>query len=116
MKTSRRRFLQLASAAVALLASSRFARAQTYPSRPVRLIIGYTPGGSADLTARLMAQWLSERLGQPFVVESRPGAGTNLATEAVVHAPPDGYTLLLVAPANAINASLYEKLNYDFVR
>jgi len=92
------------------------AGAQSYPSRPVRLIIGYTPGGSADITARLMAQWLSERLGQQFVVESRPGAGTNLATEAVVNAPPDGYTLLLVAPANAINASLYEKLNHNFLR
>jgi len=92
------------------------ARAQTYPSRPVRLIIGYPPGGSADVTARLMGQWLSERLGQPFVIESRPGAGTNIATEAVVRAAPDGYTLLLVAPANAINASLYDKLNYDFIR
>ena len=94
---------------------SRFARAQTYPTRPVRLIIGYPPGGSADMTARLMGQWLSERLGQTFVIESRPGAATNIATEAVVHAPPDGYTLLLVAPANAINATLYEKLNYNFV-
>jgi tripartite-type tricarboxylate transporter receptor subunit TctC len=81
----------------------------------VRLIIGYPPGGSADMTARLMGQWLSERLGQTFVIESRPGAATNIATEAVVHAPPDGYTLLLVAPANAINATLYEKLNYNFV-
>jgi tripartite-type tricarboxylate transporter receptor subunit TctC len=81
----------------------------------VRLIIGYTPGGSADMTARLMGQWLSERLGQSFVVESRPGGGTNIATEAVVRAPADGYTLLLVAPANAINATLYEKLNYDFI-
>jgi tripartite-type tricarboxylate transporter receptor subunit TctC len=94
---------------------SCFARAQTYPTRPVRLIIGYPPGGSADMTARLMGQWLSERLGQTFVIESRPGAATNIATEAVVHAPPDGYTLLLVAPANAINATLYEKLNYNFV-
>jgi tripartite-type tricarboxylate transporter receptor subunit TctC len=94
---------------------SRFARAQTYPTRPVRLIIGYPPGGSADMTARLMGQWLSERLGQTFVIESRPGAATNIATEAVVHAPPDGYTLLLVAPANAINVTLYEKLNYNFV-
>ena len=94
---------------------SRFARAQTYPTRPVRLIIGYPPGGSADMTARLMGQWLSERLGQTFVIESRPGAATNIATEAVVHAPPDGYTLLLVAPANAINVTLYEKLNYNFL-
>ncbi len=82
------------------------ATAQTYPTRPVRLIIGYPPGGSADITARLLGQWLSERLGQPFVIESRPGASTNIATEAVVRAPPDGYTLLLVAPANAINATL----------
>ena len=92
------------------------AAAQTYPARPVRLIIGYPPGGSADITARLLGQWLSERLGQPFVIESRPGAGTNIATEAVVNAPPDGYTLLLVAPANAINATLYEKLNHNFMR
>jgi tripartite-type tricarboxylate transporter receptor subunit TctC len=91
------------------------ATAQTYPTRPVRFIIGYPPGGSADLTARLLGQWLSERLGQPFVIESRPGASTNIATEAVVRAPPDGYTLLLVAPANAINATLYEKLNFNFI-
>jgi tripartite-type tricarboxylate transporter receptor subunit TctC len=116
MPFPRRRFLQLAAGAVALPAVSRLARAQAYPARPVRLIIGYTPGGSADLTARLMGQWLSERLGQQFLVESRPGAGTNLATEAVVSAPPDGYTLLLVAPANAINATLYEKLNHNFLR
>ena len=92
------------------------ATAQSYPTRPVRFIIGYPPGGSADLTARLLGQWLSERLGQPFVIESRPGASTNIATEAVVRAPPDGYTLLLVAPANAINATLYEKLNFNFIR
>jgi len=92
------------------------ATAQTYPTRPVRFIIGYPPGGSADITARLLGQWLSERLGQPFVIESRPGASTNIATEAVVRAPPDGYTLLLVAPANAINATLYEKLNFIFIR
>jgi tripartite-type tricarboxylate transporter receptor subunit TctC len=92
------------------------ARAQSYPARPVRLVIGYTPGGSADITARLIGQWLTERLGQSFVVESRPGGGTNIATEAVVRAAPDGYTLLLVAPANAINATLYEKLNFDFIR
>jgi tripartite-type tricarboxylate transporter receptor subunit TctC len=116
MKLSRRRCLRLAVGAIALPAVSRVASAQTYPTRPVRLIIGYPPGGSADITARLMGQWLSERLGQPFVIESRPGAGTNIATEAVVHAPPDGYTLLLVAPANAINASLYDKLNYNFIR
>src|SRR6266699_5948345 len=115
MQRSRRGLLRLAAGAAAVPAVSRSASAQSYPSRPVRLIIGYTPGGSADITARLMAQWLSERLGHTFVVESRPGAGTNLATEAVVHAPPDGYTLLLVAPANAINATLYEKLNFNFI-
>jgi tripartite-type tricarboxylate transporter receptor subunit TctC len=116
MKLPRRTFLHLAAGAAALPAMSRIARAQTYPARPVRLIIGYPPGGSADITARLMGQWLSERLGQPFIIESRPGASTNIATEAVVHAPPDGYTLLLVAPANAINATLYEKLNFNFIR
>ena len=116
MKLPRRRFLHLAASAVALPAVSRIARAQTYPSRPVRLIIGYAPGGSADITARLIAQWLTERLGQTFIVESRPGAGSNIGTEAAVRAAPDGYTLLLVAPANAINSSIYEKLNYDFLR
>jgi len=116
MKLPRREFLRLAGATVALPALSRVARAQTYPTRPVRLIIGYPPGGSADITARLTGQWLSERLGQPFVIESRPGAGTNIATEAAARATPDGYTLFLVAPANAINATLYEKLNYNFIR
>ena len=116
MNLPRRRFLYLAGGAAALPALSRIASAQAYPTRPVRLIIGYPPGGSADITARLIGQWLSERLGQPFVVESRPGAGTNIATETVVNAPPDGYTLLLVAPANAINATLYEKLNHNFMR
>ena len=116
MGFQRRQFLRLAAGAAALPAASRIAKAQTYPSRPVRLIIGYTPGGSADLTARLMGQWLSERLGQSFVIENRPGGGTNIATEAVVRAAPDGYTLLLVAPANAINATLYDKLNFDFLR
>jgi tripartite-type tricarboxylate transporter receptor subunit TctC len=116
MKFPRRQILHLLGAAVALPAASRVAMAQAYPTRPVRLIIGYPPGGSADLTARLMAQWLSERLGQPIVIENRPGAGTNLATEATVHAAPDGYTLILVAPANAINATLYEKLSFNFLR
>jgi len=116
LKLARRRFLHLATAAAALPSVSRMATAQTYPTRPVRLIIGYPPGGSADITARLLGQWLSERLGQPFVIESRPGASTNIATEAVVRAPPDGYTLLLVAPANAINATLYETLNFKFPR
>jgi tripartite-type tricarboxylate transporter receptor subunit TctC len=112
----RRQFLRLTAGAAAVSAISHFARAQAYPSRPVRVIIGYPPGGSADMTARLMGQWLTERLGQTFVIESRPGAATNIATEAVVHAAPDGYTLLLVAPANAINATLYQKLNYNFIR
>ena len=111
MKLPRRRFLRLAGAAIALPAVSRVASAQAYPTRPVRMIIGYPPGGSADITARLIGQWLSERLGQPVVIESRPGGGTNIATEAVVRAAPDGYTLLLVAPANAINATLYDKMN-----
>jgi tripartite-type tricarboxylate transporter receptor subunit TctC len=116
MRLPRRRFLRLAGAAIALPAVARIASAQAYPTRPVRMIIGYPPGGSADITARLVGQWLSERLGQPVVIESRPGGGTNIATEAVVRAAPDGYTLLLVAPANAINASLYDKLNYNFLR
>ena len=116
MRFPRRRFLRLAAGAAALPAISRVALAQAYPTRPLHLIIGYTPGGSADLTARLIGQWLSARLGQTIVVDSRPGGGTIIATESVVHAPPDGYTLLLVAPANAINASLYEKLNHDFIR
>ena len=116
MKFARRQFLQLAAGAAVLPAVSNAARAETWPARPIRLIIGYTPGGSADLTARLMGQWLSERLGQPFVIENRPGGGTNIATEAVVRAAPDGYTLLLVAPANAINATLYDKLNFNFLR
>src|SRR5438045_3879828 len=116
MKFPRRKFLYLAAGAAALPALPRLAKAQAYPSRPIRLIIGYTPGGSADLTARLMGQWLSERLGQSFVVENRPGAGTNIATEAVVRAPPDGYTLLLVGATNAINATFYPKLNFNFIR
>src|SRR5436309_3541123 len=116
MNLPRRRFLRLAAATAALAPLSIPARAQSYPSRPLRMIIGYPPGGSADITARLIAQWLSERLGQPVVVESRPGGGTNIATEAVVRAPPDGYTLLLVAPANAINATLYDRLSFNFLR
>jgi tripartite-type tricarboxylate transporter receptor subunit TctC len=116
MKLPRRRFLHLAAGAAALPAMKRTAAAQSYPARPLRMIIGYPPGGSADITARLTGQWLSERLGQPVVVESRPGAATNLATEAVVRAAGDGYTLLLVAPANAINATLYDKLSFNFLR
>ena len=112
----RRQFLNLAAGAAVLPAISRGARAQTYPARPVRIIVGYAAGGSNDIIARLMGQWLSEHLGRPFVIENRPGAGTNLATETVVRAAPDGYTLLLVNPANAVNATLYNKLNFVFLR
>jgi len=112
----RRHFLHLAAGTATLPAVSRFAWSQTYPSRPVRIIIGFGPGGTSDIIGRLMAKWLSERLGQPFVVENRPGAGGNIATEAVAHAEPDGYTLLWTTSPNAINATLYEKLNFDFVR
>jgi len=116
MTFSRRRFLHLAAGSAAVPALPHIARADDYPSRPIHLIIGYLPGGSADMTARLFGQWLSDRLGQQVVVESRAGASTNIATEAVVRAAPDGYTLLLVSPANATNASLYERLNFDFLR
>jgi tripartite-type tricarboxylate transporter receptor subunit TctC len=116
MKLAHRHFLRLAAGAAALPALSRIARAQSYPARPVRIIVGFAAGGSTDVTGRLLAQWLSERLGQPFVMENRPGAGTNIGTEAVVHAPADGYTLLFVTPANAINATLYDKLNFNFIR
>jgi tripartite-type tricarboxylate transporter receptor subunit TctC len=112
----RRQFLHLAAGAAAFPAVSRTARAQTYPARPVRYIVSSAAGGTQDTLARLMGQWLSERLGQPFVIENRPGAGTNIATEMVVRAEPDGYTLLSVAPANAINATLYDKLNFNFIR
>ncbi len=116
MMLPRRQFLRLTAGAATLPAMSRFAWAQTYPSRPVRLIVGLGAGSGADILARLMGQWLSERLGQPFVIENRPGAGTNIATEAVVRSAPDGHTLLVVTPANAINATLYEKLNFNFIR
>jgi tripartite-type tricarboxylate transporter receptor subunit TctC len=112
----RRQFLHLAAGAAALPAVSRFAWAQAYPTRPVRIIVGTPAGGGLDIVARLVGQWLSERLGQPFVIENRPGAGTNIGTEVVVRAAPDGYTLLLIVTANAINATLYEKLNFNFVR
>ena len=116
MKLARRQFLHLAAGAVALPAVPRIARGQTFPARPVRVMVGFAAGGPTDILARLIGQWLSERLGQPFVVENRPGAGGNIATEAVVYAPADGYTLLLVAPANTINATLYDKLNFNFIR
>jgi tripartite-type tricarboxylate transporter receptor subunit TctC len=112
----RRQFLHLAAGAAALPAGSRIAVAQSYPTRPVRLIVGFPPGGATDITARLIGQWLSERLGQPFIIENRPGAGSNVAAEAVVRAPADGYTLLLVFSANAINMTLYDRLNFHFVR
>jgi len=116
MKLPRRKFLYLTAGAAALPALACVARAQTYPSRPVRIIIGFSAGGPIDILARLIGQWLSERLGQPFVIEARTGAGSNIATEAVVHAPADGYTLLGVTSANTINTTLYDKLNFNFVR
>ena len=116
MKLPRRNFLRLAAVAVALPAAPRIAWTQAYPSRPVRIIVGFPAGSASDTLARLMGQWLSERLGQSFIIDNRPGAGGNIATEAVVKSPPDGYTLLLVVPANAINATLYDKLNFVFLR
>jgi tripartite-type tricarboxylate transporter receptor subunit TctC len=112
----RRQFLHLAAGAAALPAVSRLAWAQAYPTRPVRIIAPFAAGGNVDLTARMMGELLSQRLGQPFIIENRPGAGTNIGTEAVVRAPADGYTLLLVSPSAAINATLYEKLNFNFIR
>jgi tripartite-type tricarboxylate transporter receptor subunit TctC len=116
MKLPRRTFLHLAAGAAALPAVSRIAWAQAYPTRPVRIIVGFPAGGGVDIIARLMGQWLSERLGQPFLIENRPGAGSNIATEVAVRAPADGYTLLLVHASNAINATLYDKLNFNFIR
>src|SRR6267378_3737633 len=114
MKLPRRRFLHLAASAAALPVVSRIASAQTYPARPVRWIVPYPPGGATDIIARLVGQFISERLGQPFVIENKPGAGANLGTEIVVKSPPDGYTLLFVSTANAINASLYPNLSFNF--
>jgi tripartite-type tricarboxylate transporter receptor subunit TctC len=116
MKLPRRRFLQLAAGAAVLPAVSNIASAQSYPSRPVRLIVPFAPGGNTDIYGRLIGQWLSERLGQPFVIENRPGANTNLGTEAVVRASADGYTLLMVSPSAATNATMYEKLSFNFIR
>jgi tripartite-type tricarboxylate transporter receptor subunit TctC len=116
MKLPRRQFLHLAAGAAALPAVSRIARTQAYPTRPVRVIVGFPPGGGSDTLARLWGQWLTERLGRPFVIENRPGAAGNIATEAVVRSPPDGYTLLLINSANAVNATLYDNLNFDFIR
>jgi tripartite-type tricarboxylate transporter receptor subunit TctC len=116
MKLPRRNFLHLAAGAAALPAVSRIAWAQSYPTRPVRIIVPFAPAGSTDIVARLIGQWLSERLGQQFVIDNRPGGGGNIGTEAVVRAPADGYTLLLVGGSNAINATLYDKLNFNFIR
>jgi tripartite-type tricarboxylate transporter receptor subunit TctC len=116
MTLARRRLLQGAAGAAMLPLLPHIAGAQIYPTQPVRVIVGFAAGGSTDIVARLMAQWLSQRLGQQFVVENRPGAGTNIATEAVVNAAPDGHTLLMISPSNAVNASLYDKLNFVFVR
>ncbi len=116
MKLPRRKVLSLAASACAFPQALGIAWAQAYPARPVRIMVGFAPGGSADIIARLMAQWLSQRLGQQFIVENRTGAGTNIATEAVTRAPPDGYTLLLITASNFINATLYEKLSFNFIR
>src|SRR6266481_4705559 len=116
MKLPRRQFLHVAAGAAALSAVASFAKAQSYPTRSVRIVVGFTAGGSTDIGARLIGQWLQERLGQPFVIENRPGAGTNIATESVVRAPPDGYTLLMVGPSSAVNATLYDKLSFVFLR
>ena len=116
LKLPRRTFLHLAAGAVALPMVSQAVRAQAYPLRPVRIIVGFAAGGSTDILARLMGQWLSDRLGQPFLIENRTGAGGNIATEAVVRAPADGYTLLVSGSTDAVNATLYAKLNYNFVR
>ena len=116
MKLRRRQFLQIGAAAIAATAGSPVAWAQAYPTRPARIIVGFPAGGGGDIVARLMAQWLSERLGQTFVVENRSGAASNIGTEAVVQAPPDGYTLLLATAVNAVNATFYKSLNFDFIR
>jgi tripartite-type tricarboxylate transporter receptor subunit TctC len=116
MRRPRRKFLRLAAGVAALLVVPRFARAQAYPSRPVRIVVGFAPGGPNDLNARLIGQWLSERLGQPFIIDNRPGASGNIAMESVVRSPPDGYTLAMVALSSAINATLFENLPFVFLR
>jgi tripartite-type tricarboxylate transporter receptor subunit TctC len=116
MRRPRRKFLHLAAGVAALLVVPRFARAQAYPSRPVRIVVGFAPGGPNDLNARLIGQWLSERLGQPFIIDNRPGASGNIAMESVVRSPPDGYTLAMVALSSAINATLFENLPFVFLR
>ena len=116
MKLPRRQFLHLAAGAAPLLAARGIAHAQSYPARLVRIVVGFSAGGSTDIGGRLIGQWLQERLGQSFVIENRPGAGTNIATESVVRAPPDGYTLLMVGPSSAVNATRYDKLNFMFLR
>src|SRR5438046_8138740 len=116
MRLLRRQFLQLAAGAVLFPARSRVAFAQSYPARPVHIVVGFGAGTGLDLYARIVGQWLSERLGQPFVIDNRPGAGTNLATEAVVNAAPDGYTLLMASTAAFTNAALYDNLRFNFIR
>jgi tripartite-type tricarboxylate transporter receptor subunit TctC len=116
VKLPRRRFLHLAAGAAALPAMSRIAEARTYPNRPIRWMVGFAPGGGADAVARILGTWLSERLGQPVVIENKPGAGTNLSIQAAVNAPPDGYTLVLFGSSTAINSTLYAKLPFQPVR
>src|SRR6516164_6816270 len=116
MKLPRRKFLCLAASATALSVVSRVARAQAYPTRPVRIVVPFPAGGLSDIVTRLVGQWLSERLGTAFVIENRPGASSNLGTEVVVNAPPDGYTLFNLSSANATNATMYERLNFNFIR
>ena len=116
MKLLRREFLECGLGALALTVIGNSGWAQSYPSRPVRIVVGYAAGGAADILARLIGQWLSDRLGQPFVVENRPGAGSNLGAEVVIRSAPDGYTLFLAASANAINSSLYDNLSFNFTR